>query len=179
MKRIAIDMDEVLTHFSASCLDLFNTEFNTNYTTVDLLGKKLVELDARFDDRVDHYLANESFFLDLKVVKDSQEVIRKLSEHYEIYIVTAAMEFPSSLAPKYQWLKQHFSFLNEQNFVFCGDKSIVHADYLIDDTPSHLRTFTGQGILFTAPHNKNITSYQRLNNWQEAADYFLSPALQI
>ena len=144
MKRIAIDMDEVLTRFSASCLDLFNTEFNTNYTTEELLGKKLVELDARFDDRVDHYLASESFFLDLKVIKDSQEVIQKLSEHYEIYIVTAAMEFPSSLAPKYQWLKQHFSFLNEQNFVFCGDKSIVHADYLIDDTPSHLRTFTGQ-----------------------------------
>lgn len=177
MKRIAIDMDEVLTHFSASCLDLFNTEFNTNYTTVDLLGKKLVELDARFDDRVDHYLASESFFLDLKVVKDSQEVIQKLSEHYEIYIVTAAMEFPSSLAPKYQWLKQHFNFLNEHNFVFCGDKSIVHADYLIDDTPIHLDTFTGQGILFTAPHNLNITGYQRLNNWQKAADYFLSPVL--
>lgn len=176
MKRIAIDMDEVLTHFSASCLELFNKEFGTAYTTEDLHGKMLAELDSRFDEKVNHYLANESFFLDLKVVKDSQEVVRELSKHYEIYIVTAAMEFPLSLAPKYQWLKQHFSFLNEQNFVFCGDKSIVHADYLIDDTPGHLDTFTGQGILFTAPHNQNITGYQRLNNWQEAASYFLTAA---
>jgi len=173
VKRIAIDMDEVISHFSVGCLELFNKEFNEKYTTEDLQGKLLVELDARFEDRVDHYLATESFFLDLKVIKDSQEVIRKLSAHYEIYIVTAAMEFPASLAPKYQWLKQHFSFLNDNNFVFCGDKSIIHADYLIDDTPSNLDTFTGRGILFTAPHNRNVSGYTRLNNWQEVADYFL------
>ncbi|MFJ7934472.1 5'-3'-deoxyribonucleotidase [Sporosarcina sp. NPDC096371] len=174
MKRIAIDMDEVITHFSASCLALFNKEYNKNYTAEDLQGKLLVELDARFADKVDHYLANESFFLQLQVIKDSQEVIQKLSAHYDIYIVTAAMEFPASLAPKYQWLKQHFSFLNEKNFVFCGDKSIIHADYLIDDTPSNLDTFMGQGILFTAPHNRNVTGYTRLNNWEEVAAYFLS-----
>lgn len=173
MKRIAIDMDEVITHFSASCLELFNKEFNENYTTEDLQGKLLVELDARFAEKVDQYLAKDSFFLDLQVIKDSQEVIQKLSVHYEIYIVTAAMEFPASLAPKYQWLKQHFSFLNDKNFVFCGDKSIIHADYLIDDTPSNVDAFTGQGILFTAPHNRDITGYTRLNNWQEVEGYFL------
>ena len=27
MKRIAIDMDEVISHFSAKCLELFNEEF--------------------------------------------------------------------------------------------------------------------------------------------------------
>ncbi|MEK5037598.1 5' nucleotidase, NT5C type [Sporosarcina sp. FSL K6-3457] len=174
MKRIAIDMDEVITHFSTSCLELFNKEFDENYTTEDLQGKLLVELDARFADTVDSYLANDSFFLDLKVIKDSQNVIQKLSSYYEIYIVTAAMEFPASLAPKYQWLKQHFSFLDDKKFVFCGDKSIIHADYLIDDTPSHLDTFSGQGILFTAPHNRDITGYTRLNNWQEVAAYFLN-----
>lgn len=173
MKRIAIDMDEVISHFSVGCLELFNKEFNEKYTTEDLQGKLLVELDTRFADRVDHYLANDSFFLDLNVIKDSQEVIQKLSAHYDIYIVTAAMEFPASLAPKYQWLKQHFSFLNDKNFVFCGDKSIICADYLIDDTPSHLDTFTGQGILFSAPHNRDIIGYTRLNNWREVANYFL------
>ncbi|MBE1555557.1 5' nucleotidase, NT5C type [Sporosarcina limicola] len=173
MKRIAIDMDEVLSHFSTSCLELFNKEFNKNYTTEDLQGKMLVDLDARFAEKMDHYLANESFFLELKVIKDSQEVIQKLSVHYDIYIVTAAMEFPVSLAPKYQWLKKNFGFLNENNFVFCGDKSIIHADYLIDDTPSNLATFKGKGMLFTAPHNRDVTGYTRLNNWQEVAECFL------
>lgn len=173
MKRIAIDMDEVMSHFSKKCLDMFNEEFSTNYTSLDLEGKKLARLDTRFVDKVNDYIAHESFFLDLEVIKDSQEVIQKLSEHYDIYIVTAAMEFPASLAPKYQWLKTHFSFLNEQNFVFCGDKSIIHADYLIDDTPHNLHTFKGEGILFTAPHNVHETGYTRLNNWKEVEDYFL------
>jgi len=173
MKRIAIDMDEVLSHFSLKCLSLFNEEFNLAYTIDDLQGRKLATMDARFMHKVDEYLTHESFFLELDVIKDSQDVIRKLSERYEIFIVTAAMEFPASLAPKYQWLKTHFGFLNEQNFVFCGDKSIIYADYLIDDTPRHLDTFSGEGLLFTAPHNALITGYTRLNNWQEVGEYFL------
>jgi len=173
VKRIAVDMDEVISHFSAKCLELFNEEFQERYTNQHLQGKKLMELDARFEKKVNQYLANESFFLELEVVKDSQEVIKKLSANYEIYIVTAAMEFPASLAPKYQWLKKHFSFLNEKNFVFCGDKSIIHADYLLDDTPSNLETFNGKGILFTAPHNVNATGYARVDNWKEVEAYFL------
>jgi 5'(3')-deoxyribonucleotidase len=55
------------------------------------------------------------------------------SKHYDIFITTAAMEFPSSFTAKYEWLKEHFDFLNEMNFVFCGDKSIICADFLMRD----------------------------------------------
>lgn len=177
MKRIAIDMDEVMAHFSAKCLELFNEDYKEQYTSEHLQGKRLVELDARFKEQIWNYLEKDSFFLELDVVKDSQAVIKRLSKHYEIFIVTAAMEFPASMAPKYQWLKKHFGFLNERNFVFCGDKSIIQTDYLIDDTPSNLDTFTGKGILFTAPHNWNISGYTRLNNWLEVEEYFLSTTL--
>lgn len=178
VKRIAIDMDEVMSHFSKKCLDMFNEEFGTNYMRADLKGKKLARLDDRFSERVNQYLAHETFFLDLEVIEDSQEVIQKLSEHYAIYIVTAAMEFPASLAPKYKWLKKHFSFLNERHFVFCGDKSIIHADYLIDDTPRNLHTFKGEGILFSAPHNVRETGFTRLNNWKEVEKYFLGSRVE-
>lgn len=166
-------MDEVLSHFSKKCVELFNAEYNTTYTMQDLQGKKLSELDGRLEQRIDAYLANETFFLELDVIKDSQEVVRNLCLQYEVFIVTAAMEFPSSLAPKYAWLKKYFSFLNEQNFVFCGDKSIIRADYLIDDTVSNLDGFYGKGLLFTAPHNVNVTGYTRLNSWKEISAYFL------
>ncbi|WP_144415189.1 5' nucleotidase, NT5C type [Paenibacillus durus] len=48
-------------------------------------------------------------------MKDSQEVIRSLSERFEIYITTAAMEFPSSFTAKYEWLREHFDFLSDMN----------------------------------------------------------------
>jgi len=57
--------------------------------------------------------------------------------------------------------------------VFCGNKSIINADYLIDDHVRNIKQFSGQGILFTAPHNINETGYVRVNNWQEVKNYFL------
>lgn len=173
MERIAIDMDEVMSHFSKKCLELFNERYEESYTVEHLQGKLLNELDDRFEESVPDFLKRDDFFSDLDVIEDSQKVIRQLAGRYEVFIVTAAMDFPSSMAAKYTWLKKHFPFLDEQHFVFCGDKSIIHADYLIDDTPKNLAAFKGQGLLFTAPHNLNTKEYTRLNNWTEVAQYFL------
>jgi 5'(3')-deoxyribonucleotidase len=57
--------------------------------------------------------------------------------------------------------------------VFCGDKSIILADYLIDDNLRQLSKFRGEGILYTAPHNVNETRYPRVNNWEDVRTMFL------
>ena len=173
MKRIAIDMDEVIADFIPKHLALFNRDHNENITVEDLKGKKLRELRPQLKEEIMNYLTEPTFFRDLAVVKDSQEIIRELSEHYEIFIATAAMEFPTSFTAKYEWLKEHFSFLNDRNFVFCGDKSIINADYLIDDNVRFLKRFLGQGILFTSPHNIRETDFVRVNNWKEVKNYFI------
>ncbi len=66
------------------------------------------------------------------------------------------MEVPRSFNAKYAWLQRHFPFLTPSHYVFCGTKSILRADYLIDDNPRQLRAFSGQGLLFTATHNKAV-----------------------
>ena len=48
------------------------------------------------------------------------------------------MVVPNSLGPKYRWLQRHFSFIPPTHYVFCGTKSILRADYLIDDQPRNL-----------------------------------------
>lgn len=121
-----------------------------------------------------YYLKDPTFFRDLEVMQGSQQVIKELTGHYEVFITTNAMEFPTSFTAKYEWLKEHFGFLNEMNFVFCGHKSILNADYLIDDNVRHFKHFNGQGILFSAPHNSKETGYERVNNWQEVKRFFLS-----
>jgi 5'-nucleotidase len=107
------------------------------------------------------------------VVEDSQEVLAKLIKQYEIFIATAAMEFPNSFGPKYRWLRRHFPFIPPTNFVFCGDKSILHADYLIDDSYRHFERFSGKAILFSAPHNARVTGFRRVSSWREVEDFFL------
>lgn len=173
MKRIAIDMDEVIADFVPKQLKLFNQDFNETITLEDLKGKKLRQLRPHLKHEIMNYLNEPSFFRDLAVMKDSQEVISELNEHYEIFITTAAMEFPTSFTAKYEWLKEHFSFLSEMNIVFCGDKSIIHADFLIDDNVRHFERFSGQGILFNSPHNVYETGYVRVHSWKEVRAYFL------
>ena len=77
------------------------------------------------------------------------------------------MDVPSSFDAKYQWLKQHFPFVPQSHYIFCGDKSILDADFLVDDRPRHFEHFRGIGILFTAPHNAHRLAKLRANNWQD------------
>jgi 5'(3')-deoxyribonucleotidase len=173
MKRIAVDMDEVLADALGKLIRLYNAEFSENLTVEDMWGNWMVNvLPAERQDRLMAYLQEKDFFEDLAVMPDSQRVLERLSGRYEIFVATAAMEFPNSFGPKFRWLERHFPFLSPTRFVFCGDKSILHADYLIDDMPRHFQRFAGQGILFTAAHNANVVAKLRVNNWLEVEDLF-------
>ena len=174
MKRIAVDMDEVLADALAEHLTCYNRDHGEAITKGQLDGKWLWDVvSADRHARLEGYLRSEDFFEDLPVVEDSQEVLAKLNTQYEIFIATAAMEFPNSFGPKYRWLRRHFSFIPPMNFVFCGDKSILHADYLIDDSYRHFERFRGQAILFSAPHNARVTGFRRVSTWREVEDLFL------
>ena len=56
--------------------------------------------------------------------------------------------------------------------MFCGDKSIIRADFMIDDSLPNLKAFVGQGLVFTAPHNALDTEFPRVNGWADVARYF-------
>ena len=129
MARIAIDMDEVIADALGGLLDYYNKECGTEVTPDDLTGKKLNEHLTEKDLRIiEDALALEEFWLDLKVIEGSQEVIERLSEDHEIFISTAAMEVPVSLRPKFHWLQEHFPFIHHLNYIFCGHKYIVRAN---------------------------------------------------
>ena len=82
------------------------------------------------------------------------------------------MDVPCSFDAKYRWLQRHFPFIPPSQIVFCGDKTIVDADYLIDDRPRHFAKFKGQAVLFSAPHNAGETRYTRVASWKEVRDHF-------
>ena len=173
MKRICVDMDEVMADTLAEHLRRYNQTFDEALTVEDLAGKALWDV-APFDRQTQlrAFLDAEDFFEDLALVPGAQEVLRQLAKRFEIFIATQAMTVPNSLGPKYRWLQRHFSFIPPTHYVFCGNKSILLADYLIDDLPRNLERFQGNGLLFSAPHNLHASGYTRVNNWQEVSDYF-------
>jgi 5'(3')-deoxyribonucleotidase len=177
MKRIAIDMDEVVADTMAHCLALYNAEFQLDLKPKDLLGHRIFEvIDASHVARSRELFYREDFFFDIPVMPGSQEVIRDLRADYEVFITTAAMEVPSSFAGKFRWLQKHFPFIPTSHIVFCGDKSILDADYMIDDNVRHFERFWGEGILYTAPHNVTETRFRRVDSWDNVRAMFLGAA---
>ena len=173
-QRIAIDMDEVLADTLAQFLAEYNREFGENITKVDLSERKLAEIiPADRRARLRHYALSPGFFRNIPLMPDSREVFAELRERYEVFIATAAMEFPSSFNEKFAWIKTHFPDFPDSHIVFCGDKSVIAADFLIDDSPRHFDRFAGQGFLFTAPHNRAETRYPRLRDWADVRRQFL------
>ena len=175
MKRIAIDMDEVMADTMGHYLKLYNRDFDQNLKVEDLHGRRVFDvIDPAHADRALEYFHQEEFFANIGLMPDSQEVIADLCQRYEVFVTTAAMDVPCSFTPKFEWLQQHFPFLPTSRIVFCGDKSIIKADYLIDDSVRHFERFSGEGILYTAPHNVHETRFRRVSSWQDVRTMFLA-----
>ncbi len=173
MRRICVDMDEVMADTLAEHLRRYNQAFDEDVTLEDLAGKGLWEVaPTDRQQQLRAFLDAEDFFEDLPLMPGAQPVLRELASRFEIFIATQAMAVPNSLGPKYRWLQRHFSFVPPTRYVFCGDKSILRADYLVDDQPRNLERFEGQGLLFSAPHNMSASGFVRVANWAAVADYF-------
>jgi 5'(3')-deoxyribonucleotidase len=166
-------MDDVMADTLGEFLRRYNQTFNEKITPEDLAGKTLREISPEDRQEQIHAIFDAAdFFADLAVIDGAQEVLKDLSSRFEIFIATQAMVIPNSLGPKYHWLQRHFPFISHRQYVFCGNKGILLADYLIDDLPKNLLHFEGQGLLYSAPQNLHVTDFTRVNNWQEVAEYF-------
>jgi 5'(3')-deoxyribonucleotidase len=168
MKRIVTDMDDVIADTLAKYIRVCNAELGLNVRKSDLGERDLWHFVGQQNfPRIRAIVEQPDFFGDLDVMPDAQDVLRKLTARFEVFISSSAMEVPSSFLAKFRWLEKHFPFVPSSHLVFCGDKSILNADYLIDDRERHFKRFRGEGILFSAPHNMNVTGYRRVNGWRD------------
>jgi 5'(3')-deoxyribonucleotidase len=183
-KIIAVDMDEVIADALGEHLLRYNRDFRTHLTVADLHGRWLWDVvPPAHQATLEQYMLSED---------------ARLQSQHEIFIASAAMEVPSSFMAKFDWLAEHFPFIPTSHIVFCGDKSILRADFLIDDNPRQLRRFeerdandlarthdsaveTGpqdnlprEGILFTSPANAFVSGFRRVDSWLDVERLFFS-----
>ena len=112
-------------------------------------------------------VVSPGFFRTVPVMENAQAALLELSQNFELFIVSAAMEFPQSLFEKHEWLQEHFPFISWKNIIFCGDKSIIGTDYMIDDHVRNLDCCQGKTLMFHAGHNIHVDHHRRVNNWPE------------
>lgn len=165
MKKIAVDMDGVLADVYSQFVKMHADEFGEIIGADAMNGR----MESEAFVHVRKFIKTEGFFRNAPVIENSQIVLEKINSRYELYIVSAALEFPWSLTEKIGWINEHLPFINWKQIVFCGSKKIIDADIMIDDHFKNLDHFQGQTILFTQPHNifKDAGRHQRVSDWKE------------
>lgn len=163
-KTIAIDMDGVLADIEAHTLQLYKQHSGVSLTKADISGNQ--EWDLVPDGLFHKFVHEHGFFRNLPVMDGAIEAVEKLSQEFEVYIVSAATEFPLSLSEKQEWLTEHFPSISWRNIVFCGSKSIIGTDYMIDDHRKNLDPFRGKTLMFSAFHNQGQNHHQRFDDWK-------------
>ena len=117
--RILIDMDDVMADAVARFLDWYERDFGVRYTKTDLYGTKLHLIVPHEHRRiVKQYPHQKGFFKDLPLIENSREVVEELNNRFEVYVASAALEFPLSLQDKNEWLDQHFPFIHWKRRIF-------------------------------------------------------------
>lgn len=166
-------MDEVIADPLGAMVDWYEREYGQAVDFSKMVGSWILGFPEEHQLLIRERLNEPGFFRHLPVMADSIEVLEALNRQYELFIVSAAVEFPNSLKDKYEWLMEHFSFLSWRQLVLCGDKRLIEGDIMIDDHVRNLVHFKGKPYLFTSPHNLTHTEYPRIDNWRQAADIFL------
>jgi 5'-nucleotidase len=171
MERIAVDMDGVLADTTEQFFSYDERDFGKRRSLEEIIGKP----ESVSFPKAKEYVRTKDFFRTAPVMNESQSVLSELNKRYEVFIVSAATEFPQSLFEKYEWLNEHFPFITWQQMVFCGSKAIVEADIMIDDHFKNLDHFKGTTFLFSQPHNllQKPGKHKRVNSWKDIADILL------
>ena len=178
-KTIMIDMDEVIVvgRFSDFLVEfLGNVNFENLHTQnrQDLLKTREVEFKKIYKYK-NCYKDNNGNYIE--PLPNCVDVIKKLNERYDIYIVTKyiwnenVIDAATNLKNKFEYLHYWLPFVDENKFIFMSDKTKIHYDIGIDDRINNLHSCNIK-LLFTEFRNKNITDEElrtkgikRVNNW--------------
>jgi 5'-nucleotidase len=144
MERVIIDMDEVIADPMGQMISWYNNEYGLpiDYKLMEA-GSWVKGFPAQHQAMIRERLFKEGFFRNLPVMENSREVLEEMNSRYEIFIVSAAVEFPNSLKDKVEWLMDNFPFFSWRQIVLCGDKRMVYGDHMIDDHARNLEHFNG------------------------------------
>ena len=105
----------------------------------------------------------EGFFKRLKPMPYAIESYKKLTEHFEVYILsTAPWSNPGALVEKMEWVKEYLPNAYK-NVIFSHHKNLNIGDYLIDDSEKNgAKEFTGTHIKI---HSTEFPT------WNEVVDF--------
>jgi 5'(3')-deoxyribonucleotidase len=129
MQIVYVDMDNVLVDFESG---------------IDQLSEETYQ---EYQDDLDEV---PGFFRYLPPVEGAIDAFHKLSDQYDVYILsTAPWRNPSAWIDKLLWVKKHLPEVAHKRLILSHNKHLNRGDYLIDDrTANGAGDFSGEHIHF-------------------------------
>ena len=183
--KVAVDCDDVLIGTAPQILAHYNAAHGTNISDYTEIWQLMSSEKTR--DNRNTYLDSEEY-MDSEPVQDAIQVLTKLSERFDLHIVTGRPTFMQDIT--LAWLAKHLpdifktviftDFFKDKGGRSKADVCLeIAASYLIDDHAHHCTAVARvgvQAILFgDYPWNKaaNLpTGVTRCKDWAAVLEYF-------
>ena len=155
--RIAIDLDNVIWDLSSSWLECYNEKTGENVKPEDItdydIGKFVEKPYELFN-----ILYSRIFWQHINIEPAIIKTITSLKNHgVDIKIVTAT-DYEIA-RPKFDRLLELIPALKKEDLIIAYDKSWIDAEWLIDDNPANLKSYTNNRILIDQPYNRGVLDY--------------------
>ena len=160
---IAVDVDDVCADLLGEWLNRINRDYQY------LQPKRTREDVTQWDmsglvpdgENVYQYLQEPDLYDHVRPIPGAlQAVLALRAAGHRVIFVTSCVK--GQYDAKERWLVEH-GFLDDAysqpDFYPAKDKSLIHADVLIDDGAHNLATFKGHKILIDQPHNRGVCGY--------------------
>jgi 5'(3')-deoxyribonucleotidase len=168
-QTILIDLDDVLSEFLKSLVEVYNQEYNDNLYYDNILSWNIQEY-IKQGVNIFELTTKDNFLLNVPPKPNAIRVTELLSKYYELYVVTACV-YPQNIIDKFQWIEKWFPHISKDNIITAKNKGLIVGDYIIDDYINNLITSKcNKKILFPAPHNifnEIGDDIIRVSGWEE------------
>lgn len=175
MRTLAFDVDDVILDLVTNWIKIYNRDYNDNAKVKDVTNwdiGRVVKPEAK--QAIYEYSNHGEIYRTAQPMAGALEGIERLRKNdFRIIYVTASN--PENV--KFEWLTNYGFLDDKKNFVSAYDKSLIIADYLVDDKYENVLEFKGKGILFNRPWNKSHVFLNRVANWDDIANQFQSGKL--
>src|SRR3989338_7794309 len=167
LKIILVDLDGPLADLEGEFLKRWRQKFPSEFFVPFEKRKNFFlreDYPEKLREKTDAVLREKGFFADLPVVPGGPETIQALHvTGYTIIICTSDIfANKTGLADKRMWVQKHFGDDMAKAMIFTRDKTLIRADYLIDDKPVIQGALepAWEYVIFDQPFNRE-TSHKK------------------
>ena len=176
--RLLVDLDDTLENLTEVWLSMLSWLQRNNH---DFIPKDVKDLDSwnlteKFPmltvDEVFEPLNTDLIWKQIRPLRGAVDALRKYNDMPMVEVRILTSSHYSAIAPKREFLRKYFPFINWNQVIITSEKKYVKGDVLVDDYENNLIGGDYEGILFYQPHNRffDTTRFRiaRAADWSEA-----------